>query len=205
VLLLPKKLSPEKRSELVEKANRQARRTYKKTTKRRKLTPDELATIKDIVVPLKVVGYSNLQIGLVTGIAKGQISEITKDEKIQERISKLRTGLPKAAQDLMRVYMIEAVMAIVHVMRTSDNNTEILKAASEILDRTEMPKTSRSEQTNKFDGDPQPENEKELFDQLRSADPEIQERAAQLRDAFEEGLKSLLTQSEGKVESEPAG
>jgi hypothetical protein len=205
VLSLGKKLTPEARSELVEKANRQARKTYRKTTKRRNLSPDELQTVKDIVVPLKVVGYSNLQIGLVTGISKSQISEITKDEKIQERIAKLRTGLPKAAQDLMRVYMIEAVMAIVHVMRTAKSNGDILKAAAEILDRTDMPKTSRAEQTNKFGEDPTPESEKELFDQLRSADPEIQERAAQLRDAFEDGLKTLMMQSEGKAESEAPG
>jgi hypothetical protein len=202
VLSLAKKLTPEARSELVEKANRQARKTYRKTTKRRNLTPDELQTVKDIVVPLKVVGYSNLQIGLVTGISKSQISEITKDEKVQERIGKLRTGLPKAAQDLMRVYMIEAVMAIVHVMRTAKSSGDILKAAAEILDRTDLPKTSKSEQTSKFDADPTAASEKELFDELRSADPEIQERAAQLRDAFEDGLKALLTQSEGKADSE---
>lgn len=192
--------TPEERSELLQKTERKARRTYRKATKRRAMDAEQIQFAKDIIVPLKVVGgYSNLQIGLIVGISKGQVAELLKDENLQRRIVKLKADLPKAALDLMQVYLIEAVQAVVHVMRTSKDNTEVLKAAAEIFDRAGMPKFTKSEQTSKLDvTEP---DEHDVFQKLREASPEVQAKAAELRDFFEDGLRTLLT-GEGKVEAD---
>jgi hypothetical protein len=184
----------------LDSAERKARKTYKATTKRKNMSSDEIEMAKDVIVPLKVVGgYSNRQIGLIVGISKNQVGDLLRDENLQERIAKLKVALPQAALDLMQVYLIEAVQGVVHVLRTSNDNMEILKAASEIFDRAGLPKASRQETT--FEPPEAPSAEDNLWNELRSADPEIQEKAAQLRDFFEDGLRTLLTDGK-KVETD---
>lgn len=201
---MAKAKTPEERSEILRQTEKKARRRYRKTSKRKQMNAEEIQFAKDIIVPLKVVGgYSNLQIGMIVGISKGQVAQLLKDENLQRRISKLKSDLPQAALDLMQVYLIEAVQAVVHVLRTSENNAEILQAAAMMFDRAGLPKLSRSEQSSEFKDPPSIDNN-DLFQQLREASPEIQEKAAQLRDFFEDGLRTLM--SDGKAEADgPTG
>lgn len=91
--------------------------------------------------------------------------------------------------------MIEAVQAIVDVMRVADDHGVVLKAASEILDRTGLPKTSKQERHNTNE-DAITVTDDGIVDRLREASPEVQEEAAQLV----ERLESLLAAS---AEAEP--
>lgn len=184
--------TPEERAEIVEKANQKARKSYRHNTKRKKsASPEEMELITDCIVPLRAVGYSNLQIAMIVGLSKGQVSEISRDPKTQKRISELKTKLPQAAVGLMQAYLIEAVVSVVHVMRTTDDEAMILRAADWLADRGGAPKMTKAE--NKVDTEVthSPESDS-IFDRLRQSDPEIQEKASQLRDAFEEGLTRLL-------------
>lgn len=166
------------------------KRRYKvDVNKRRKLLPGEIEGVEDTVLVLKLAGYTRSQMAKVVGISKGQIKEILEKPEITERLIKLRSALPQAALDLLQGYMIEAVQAIVDVMRTTGDDKFVLQAAGEILDRAGLPKASRQER-HSVNEDRTTFTDDGILEKLRSASPEIQEQAAQLI----ESLESLLSQ-----------
>ena len=140
------------------------------------------------------------QIARIIGISRDQVAEMLQEPGVMEMIVTLRQEIPEAALDLMEAYMIEAVQAIVDVMRVSEDDAVVLKAASEILDRTGLPKTTKQErhQTNEErttitdDG---------IVEALREASPEVQEAAATLIEQLEGLLKTAATTEGGDDES----
>lgn len=185
--------TPQDRSEVIEKANAKARKGYKVNTKKRvNVTPNEKVVITDMLVSLKVVGYTNSQCSATVGISKGQVKEIVSTPAFQKRLLAIQERLPEAAITLGRAYLIEAVQAVLHVLRTEEDNSLVLKAAAEMFDRFGIPKVSRSE--TKVDPAPtNPEIGNDTMAKLRSAPPEMQEQVAALHESFMEGVERILT------------
>lgn len=171
--------------------------------------PKEQEIIEDTVVVLKVAHYSNTQIAKIVGLSRGQVAEILKAPRIQKRVEVIAEKLPQAALNQLQSYMIEAVQWVVHVGRANlaenGDHALVLRAADTILDRGGAPKTSRSERKD--------ENEspltaigrgghEDIFERVRALPPELQERAAQLYDALEEGLTRIVTEAGGKDAAE---
>jgi hypothetical protein len=161
------------------------RRKYKKDlTVPRKLLPGEEPYVADMVVVLKLAGYTYGQIGSVLGISKGQVKKFLDKTDVVEKLTLLREALPAAALELLHGYMIEAVQTIVDVMRKSTDDKFVLQAAAEILDRGGIPKASRQERL-------QETNEQititddGILEKLRDSSPEIQEKAAQAIEQIE--------------------
>src|SRR5262245_14348973 len=113
---------------------------------RRKILPGQKELVTDTVLILKLVNYSNVQIGKIVGISSDQVGDILNDEKTAERFLKLKKTLSQAAYELIQTYLIEAVQVVADVMRTSEDDAIVLKAAGELFDRGGLPKASRSEQ-----------------------------------------------------------
>ena len=183
--------TPDSRAADGKKRVESVRRKYKTNTKTRaKLLPAEIPHVKDMVAILKVAGYNRTQIAKSVGISRGQVAEFLDDPAVAKKIEELRTILPAAALDLMQGYMVEAVQAVVDVMRTSEDGTVVLKAAAEVLDRGGMAKTTRQERTNQNENREVLEFGGEFVESLRNASPEIQEQAAKMIEELENLLKS---------------
>jgi hypothetical protein len=190
--------TPEQRARVTKKEINRVRRRYKvDLSKRKKFIPGEEEFAADMVIVLKLAGYSNNQIGQTIGISKGQVKQFLDRKDVSEKLAILRAKLPSAALELLQGYLIEAVQAVVDVMRRSHEDKMILQAAAEIFDRGGLPKASRQERvqenTHKTvitdDG---------IVESLREASPEVQEKAAVLI----EDLEKLLKQATG-TEDEP--
>lgn len=187
-----RKTTPEDRAKKQDKETTRIRRRYKKDlTLKRKFLPGEVEHVEDMVIVLRLAGYSKEQIGGIVGISTPQITKILNDPAVSEKLIAIRAALPQAALDLLQGYMIEAVQAIVDVMRMSDDDKVTLAAAGEILDRSGLSKASRQERHQIT------ENRTTLVDdgiveRLRSASPEVQEQAAQAI----EMLEKLLSEPE---------
>lgn len=195
--------TPDERAEAVEKAEKRARRGYRNNIdKNRKLSDAELDFIRDSCVILMLVGYSNMQIAHIVGLSKSQVKIVREDANVQKRIASLKSKLPEAALTLGKAYLVEAIQAVVHVMRTEKDNALVLKAAAEIFDRFGIPKVSRAE--GKIETQP-PATEGEISDdlmtKLRAAPPEVQEKVAALHESFTEGIDRILR--EGSENAEP--
>lgn len=194
---MPPKKSPEERSEVLERAQARAKRGYRLKTKtdRKGVTENEIVVIKDMLVSLKLVGFSNEQCAAIVGLSRRQVKEIVGHPNFQRRLETLRTKLPEAAINLGRAYLVESVQAVAHVLRTEKDSALVLKAAAEMFDRFGIPKVSRTEA--KTDPTP-PENNDELsedvMDKLRRANPETQEKIAALQESFSEGVERLLNE-----------
>lgn len=177
-----------------EKTIREAKKGYKTDLKRRrKFVGTEEQFIEDMVVILKFANYSHNQIGAIVGVSRGQVGEMLQKPAVVKRLEAIRAAVPQAAYDLMQGYLIEAVQAVVHVMRTEAKGEVVLKAAAEIFDRVGMPKISRQENINP----PSSALEKQaetLLAKFKDKDPEIQEKAAELTEMFEQGLANLLAE-----------
>jgi hypothetical protein len=191
--------TPEDRASANVESVKRVRRRYKKQMNvKSMITPGEKAHIKDMVIVLKLSRYSNTQIGSVVGISRGQVKEMLEEVDIAERLVSLRTNLPGAALELLQGYTIEAVQAIVDVLRVSQDDKIVLQAAGEILDRTGVAKVSKSEgvihKTNEnkttigADGD--------LLESLRQLSPEKQEEAAVMIENLEGFLAEATKQEE---------
>lgn len=191
---MPKtKKTPEERAALIEKAEKRARKTYRISKRDRKdIGEDEIVVIKDMLVSLRLVGYTPSQCAAIVGMSKGQVREIVNDPNFKKRLESLRSKLPEAAVNLGRAYLVEAVQAVVHILRTEKDNALVLKAAAEIFDRFGIPKVSRSEA--KIDP-PDTGNEipNSLMAKLRAASPEVQEQIALLQESFVEGVERILS------------
>jgi hypothetical protein len=190
----PNSRAADKKNEVV-----RIRRRYKKDVlKSRRLLPGEIDHVIDMVLVMKLAGYTNTQMAKAIGIGRNQVKEILDDPKVTEKLVLLRASLPSAALDLLEGYMIEAVQTIVDVMRTAEDNAIVLKAASEVLDRAGLPKASKQERHN-VNEDQITVTDDGLVEKLREASPEVQEEAAQLVERLE---ALLAAASEGEVVEE---
>jgi hypothetical protein len=176
------------------------RRRYKKGLRTRKrLMKFEEAHVLTMVVILQLGGYSRTQMAQVIGISRGQVREFLDAPEAREMLVTLRQRLPQAALELLHGYMIEAVQAIVDVMRSSADDKYILQAAGEVLDRAGLPKSSRQERHN-INDERMTVTDDGLVDRLREASPEVQEEAAQIIERLEELL--VKSASEEPVDGE---
>lgn len=190
---MPNKKTPEARSEIIEKAQRNARKGYKTNIKKRaSVSDEELVVIKDCIVSLKLVGYTNTQISTIVGLSKGQTKEIVNDPYFKRRLEAISKKLPEAAFLLGQAFLVESVMAVMHVMRTENDNTLVLKAAAEMFDRFGIPKLSRSEIKTSSNPTPDTEIPQTVLDKVRTAPPEVAEKVALLHESFLEGVERTL-------------
>lgn len=201
---MPRRATPEAAAKNSSKAVKRVRRQYKvNLKKRKKYMPGEEEFLFDMVMVLTLAGYSRTQMARAIGISKGQVKELLENPQVSEKIEKLKNGLPEAALSLIQGLMIEAVMAIADVMRTTDRDEMVLKAAGDILDRGGAAKASRTEvnahTTNEnrttFDA-------ASMVDEIRKLPPEKQEEAAQMIENVE---KFLNVEAEKAMKKEPDG
>ena len=177
------------------------RRRYKKGLRTRKrLMKFEEQHVIVMVVILQLGGYSRTQMAQIIGISRGQVREFLDRPEAKELLVGLRQRLPQAALELLHGYMIEAVQAIVDVMRTSGDDKYVLQAAGEILDRAGLPKSSRQERHN-INDERTTITDDGLVEKLREASPEVQEEAAQIIERLEE----LLVKSAEEPVEESSG
>jgi len=194
--------TPDRRAEERKRETERVRRKYKlNITRGTKLLPAEIPHVENMIVILKVAGYSQTQMSKVVGISRSQVREILAQPQISEEIAALRAALPRAALELIQGYMIEAVIAIADVMRSSPDDKIILQAAGDILDRGGMPKASRQER-HTVNEDRTTFTDEGIVERLREAKPEIQEEAAQLIEKLE-GLLTVHADIEGEPDDEP--
>lgn len=190
--------SPDERAEAVDKAQRRARKSYRKNInkKRGNLTEAELIVVKDQLVSLKLVGYSNSQCASIVGLSKGQVGEIVKDANFQKRLMSLHEKLPQAAIQLGKAYLVEAVQWVVDVGRTTKDEDKRLKAAAELFDRFGVAKVSKNEikDTTPVEGGEPDELPSTFMEKLRQAPPELQEKVVELQESFLEGVERILTE-----------
>lgn len=187
--------TPDARASDGKKRVESVRRKYNvKTKTKRKLLDVEIPGVKNMVAVLKVVGYNRIQISKIVGISRAQVADFLEMEDVQNTITELRENLPAAALDLMQGYMIEAVQAVVDVMRTSEDGATVLKAASEVLDRGGMPKMSRQERKEESTETTVVEFGGQFVEMLRDASPETQEKVASMM----EGIENLLKEKAGE-------
>ena len=185
--------TPEDRAGVAEKSVKRIKRRYKiNLSKDKKFALGEREHAREMAIVLKLAGYSHNQIGSVIGISRGQVSDMLKEPDIAERIQMLRENLPSAALDLLHGYTIEAVQAIVDVLRKTDDDALILKAASEILDRAGIGKVSKSEQHRTNESKATFSTDDETLDALRQLPPEKQEEAAQMMEKLENFLSNSV-------------
>lgn len=195
---MPPRITPADRAASLDAQKRAVTRKFKsksKLNRKRRFEFDgEEEVVIDMVIVLKLANYTNSQIAMIVGVSRGQVKKYLDDGNVQKRYLALKERLPEAAFELGKAYLIEAVQAIATVMRTTTDDTVVLKAASELMDRFGIPKVSRNEAKKpEDDNDGNPLNDS-LMERLRSASPELQERAAELHSMFEEGMERLLTE-----------
>jgi len=189
-------MKPEARKQVLEDQRKRVRRKYKTNLKKRKkfITGEE-DYVKEMIVVLKIAGYSNSQIGSIVGVSRGQVKLLLSKPDAQELLLVLREKLPEAALALLQSYSIEAVQSIVGVMRSSTDDTVILKAASEVLDRAGLPKMSKSEANiHKTQEYKTTLSDEGIVDRLRQLPPELQEQAAQMVENIEKLLEENSTE-----------
>lgn len=190
--------TPEGRVRAKTQAQMKVRRRYKKNTLlSRKLLPGEIEHVDDMVIVLRLAGYSQRQIAQTVGLSQTQVDQILDKPHVTDKLIEIRAALPKAALELLQGFMIEAVQSIVDVMRTSQDDKLVLQAAGEILDRSGLAKASRQERT-QITENRTVFTDEGIIEKLRSASPEVQEQAAQAIEA----LENLLTNAGEKAASE---
>lgn len=195
--------TPNKRAGESKQEAMRVRRRYKKNLlKSRKILPGERDHVIDMVLVMKLAGYTNTQIGRVIGISRNQVADVLADPQVAEKLALLRSKLPQAALDLLEGYMIEAVQAIVDVMRSSEDDKLVLQAAAEVLDRAGLPKASKQERHN-VNEEAITVTDDGIVEKLREASPEVQEEAAQLVERLE-ALLASSAETEAVEEEEDA-
>ena len=186
--------TPNQRASNRKKTIASVRRRYKVDVSRStKLIPAEIPHVKQMIVVLQLAGYNHTQKARIVGISVDQVREMLKDPAVEEMLVMLRERIPEAALELLQGYMIEGVQAIVDVMRRSQDDATVIRAAADLLDRGGIPKLSKSErlQTNE---EKTTITDDGIVDALREASPEVQEQAAQLIEQLEGLLKTAVTE-----------
>jgi hypothetical protein len=172
------------------------RRKYKLNTARRvKLLPSEVPHIEQMIVVLKLANYSRVDMARIIGISRDQVADILALPRVNEEITILRKKIPGAALELLENFMIEAVMTLIDVMRTTRDDKIRIQAAESMLDRGGISKVSKQER-HQLNEERTTITDDGIVERLREASPEIQEKAAQVI----EQLEALL----GKAASEAA-
>ncbi len=192
---MPRRDTPkdDNKNSAIERERRAIRRRYSKDlNKKRKILPGQNEFVLDQVIILKLVNYSNSQIAKFVGVSRGQVKEILAQPDVAERLTSLRAALTTGTLDLIQTFMIEAVMSIVHVMRLSEDDAVILKAAADLLDRGGVPKSSRTENQGHVVNEQRTviTTDERMMKQLEKLSPEKQEEVA----AMMEGIENLLTE-----------
>jgi hypothetical protein len=188
--------NPEDRARATHKQIKSIRRRYKTNIRtRRHYVAGEADAIGVSVAVMKIAGFSNIQIAQVLGISRGQVAEHLDDPRTSDLLVTLRVNLTNAALELLETYTIEAILALVNILRTAQDDKVVIQAAAEILDRAGIPKVSRSErkieseETTTFTDDG-------IVDAIRQLPPEAQEEAAKMI----EQLESFLTENSDERE-----
>lgn len=195
---MPTRRSPEERARGQSKELTSIRRKYKVNTRTRKrFLQGEEGAVATTVAVLKIAGFSNVQVSRVVGISRGQVAEILDKPEVQEELVSLRRNLTGAAIDLLQSYTIEAIQALINVLRTTPDDKIVIQAAAEILDRAGIPKVSRSEKSVETE-ERTTFTDDGIVDALRQLPPDKQEEAAQMI----EGLEAFLTEHAGVIEEE---
>lgn len=193
--------TPNRRASETKKDVTRVRRRYKKNTNRQaRILPGEIIHVQSMVAVLHIAHYTKQQIARIIGISRGQVREFMEAPEVNELIVKMRAELPAAALELMEGYQIEAVQAIVDVMRVSEDDSQVLKAASEILDRTGLPKVSKQEQY-RTNEEKTTFTDDGIVEALREASPEVQEEAARIIEKLEELLNKNAAEAEANDEN----
>jgi transcriptional regulator with XRE-family HTH domain len=181
-----RRTTPDAKTSVLDRQRYAIRRRYKKNLDSQvKIMPGQMDFIRDMVMVLKLVNYSQRQIASIVGISRDQVSEILNDTRVSERLVHLQANVSKAALDLLESYLVEAVMVVVEIMRSSNDDAVRLRAAGEVFDRAGLPKSSRQERKHE---------EKLTFTDdgivaaIRILPPEAQEQAAQMIEEFEKFL-----------------
>src|SRR5580765_4513978 len=104
-------------SEAKQDVLRVRRRYSKNTNRKKKISEATRPYIGNMVAVLHLAHYPNTQIARIVGISRNQVAEMLQEPEIVEMIVTLRSEIPEAALSLMEGYSIEAVQAIVDVMR----------------------------------------------------------------------------------------
>jgi hypothetical protein len=125
--------TPEERAAEIDAQTAIVKKRYKTDLKtRRKFSiAGEEDLVKDMIVVLKIANYTHGQIASIVGVSRGQVGVFLQDENVQKKMLALREALPQAALELGKAYLIEAVQAVVHVLRTETDNALVLKAGVE--------------------------------------------------------------------------
>lgn len=195
---------PEDRNSVIDQGRKRVRRKYKLNPKKRRVVFEqgEENHLKTIAVILKVAGFTHSQIGASVGVTRGQIGDWLNEPKTKQLFLDTLDAIPAAAKELLQTYSIEAVHAIADVMRSSTDDKMILEAAKDILDRSGLPKATKSEidrqDTKKLEFGVNSED----LTALRDLPPHLQEEAAQLMEDLENSLRELVEKRETKDEPE---
>jgi hypothetical protein len=176
------------------------RRNTKRVNIRRKLLPGERKHIEEQIAVLRISGYNNTQIAKVTGVSRGQVKEILEDASVIELVNEMRLVLTKAAQNLLEHSLIEAVQALVNILRVSTDEQNVIKAAGEILDRGGLPKLSRQEQRKEIETKTTFTDDG-IVDVIRMLPPEQQEEAAQMIEGLQKFLSNAIEGDHGDAAS----
>lgn len=199
---MPRKRTPDDRNSVLENGRREVRRKYrssKQIKKSRKIALGEQGHLENMTIILKIAGYTNTQIGQIVNLSRGQVKKLLAEPNVAEQMASLLEALPAAALDLMQSYSIEAVQTIADVMRTSPEWKARMEAAREILDRTGLPKVTKSEaQVYRTEEHLTTFSNDGIIEALRNASPEVQETAAQMM----EGIENLLAQHGEEIADE---
>jgi predicted transcriptional regulator len=195
--------SPDNRAGGVIKSNARITKRYRPANRlhvRRKIRNGEIEHVRSMVVILTIAGYNNTQIAKVVNLSRGQVKDLMSEPDAIELYQDLMKTIPEAARTLMESLSIEAVQSIAEVMRNSTDDKFILQAAGDILDRTGLPKASRSEsKVHKTTEELTTITDDGLIERLREAPPEIQEEAAKAIEGLENLLREYGEESEEEV------
>jgi len=190
---LPPRSTPSSRAAAADRQLSKVRRRYKiNLGAQKKLLPGEIPHVIDMVIVLKLAGYSQIQIARTIGISREQTAEFLKSPVVAEKLVSLRKALPQAALDLIQGYMIEAVQVFVEIIRTEPDNKIRAQAAAEILDRGGLPKASKMERHN-VNEERMTFTDEGIVDRLRDLPVEVQEKAAQMIEQLESMLSEAAT------------
>lgn len=190
---MPPRSTPSSRAAAADRQLSKVRRRYKiNLGAQKKLLPGEIPHVIDMVIVLKLAGYSQIQIARTIGISREQTAEFLKSPVVAEKLVSLRKALPQAALDLIQGYMIEAVQVFVEIIRTEPDNKIRAQAAAEILDRGGLPKASKMERHN-VNEERMTFTDEGIVDRLRDLPVEVQEKAAQMIEQLESMLSEAAT------------
>jgi hypothetical protein len=196
--------TPENRAtEIVLKQRKRVRRGFRENTKKRKRYPGEIQFKQDMGIILALAGYTHKEIALSLGESKNTVGEWMREPAVQEKFLEISEALPEAAKTLLETYQIEAVHAMVDVLRSSEDDKIILEAAREILDRGGNPKTSRTE-SKQSKHETFEISDDDFLSKLRMLPPEKQEEAAQMIEDLSEFLARNSSPTEGANSGETA-